>query len=134
MGSKAKAVWIRQLDAARQAQIAVVVEILGELDYLKAEATELDPSLVADCVIKNVDLNGVIRDLDEADEGDALPFVTTGDEARHVEAAEVEHIPLCPRCGGDMTVRVVKNGPRSGARFYGCLSYPACKGTAAIES
>ena len=128
MVPKAKQVWVRQLDAARQAQIAVVVEILGELGYLKSEATEIDPALVAECVVNNVDLNGVIRDLDEAHEpvdSESEGFETPADSAAR---------PCCPKCGDDMTVRTVKSGPRAGSQFYGCLSYPACKGTVSIES
>lgn len=129
MVPKAKQVWVRQLDAARQAQIAVVVEILGELEYLKPEATELDPSLVADCVIKNVDLNGVIRDLDEAHCDEPAPVI-----APNTSAEPKSDRPTCPKCGDDMTVRTVKNGPRAGSTFWGCLSYPACKGTVSTES
>jgi formate dehydrogenase maturation protein FdhE len=128
MVPKAKAVWIRQLDAARQAQIAVIVEILSELDYLKAEAAELEPNLVAECVIRNVDLDGVIRDLEEAHDS------SDDDSALAVDKVAVEDMPQCPKCGGELTVRVVKNGPRAGSRFLGCLSYPACMGTAPIPS
>jgi len=132
MNSKPKQVWIRQMDAARAAQIAVVVEILGELDYLRSEAVEIDPAIVADCVIKNVDLNGVIRDLEESHEEDVVPAKVKGD--RFVDRVSVEEQPTCPRCGGEMTVRVVKNGARAGSRFLGCTHYPDCKGTASIES
>ena len=130
--TKPKQVWIRQMDAARQAQIAVVVEILGELDYLKPEAAEIDPVMVAECVIRNVDLDGVIRDMEESHE-EALPEKKEGVYPT-VERTPIEELPCCPRCGGEMTVRVVKNGPRAGSRFAGCLNYPACKGTASIES
>ena len=138
MNPKPKQVWIRQMDAARQAQIAVVVEILGELDYLRPDACELDPSLVAECLIRNVDFDGVIRDLEEAHEPEAVA-ATAGNDADNgkqhpVEKVEIDSIPDCPRCGGEMAVRVVKNGPRAGSRFFGCLSYPACKGTASIEA
>lgn len=137
MVPKAKAVWVRQLDAARQAQIAVIVEILGELLYLKPEAAELDPNLVAECVIKNVDLDGVVRDLEEAHE--LIERVADLDASRaqapdRVESVPVEEMPACPKCGGELTVRVVKSGPRAGSRFLGCVSYPACKGTVSLES
>jgi hypothetical protein len=135
MVAKAKQVWIRQMDAARQAQIAVVVEILGELGYFRHEAAELDPALVAECIVRNVDFDGVIRDLDEAHESTTV--TGTADTGKggsdSVERIDVEKIPDCPRCGGEMTVRVVRNGPRAGARFFGCLAYPACRGTAQIE-
>lgn len=128
MVPKAKAVWIRQMDAARQAQIAVIVEILSELDYLKSEAVELEPNLIAECVIRNVDLDGVMRDLQEAHDS------SDDDSALAVERVAVEDMPQCPKCGGELTVRVVKNGPRAGSRFLGCVSYPACMGTVPIQS
>lgn len=136
MNSKPKQVWIRQMDAARQAQIAVIVEIMQELDYVRPEAQELDPSLVAECLIRNIDVQGAFRDLEEAHEAvQAATFSKSGSgEAKTTEEVEAEDFPTCPRCGGDMTVRVVKNGPRAGSSFYGCRSYPECKGTAPIEA
>jgi len=129
-------VWIRQLDAARQAQIAVIVEILGELDYLKPEAFELEPNLVAECVIKNVDLDGVVRDMAEAHDEQAIRATGTdnGSGSLAIDKVPVDEMPVCPKCGGEMAVRVVKNGPRAGSRFLGCTAYPACMGTAAIGS
>lgn len=35
-------------------------------------------------------------------------------------------IPPCPECGGTMAERVNR---KSGSGFYGCVRYPACKGT-----
>jgi four helix bundle suffix protein len=37
--------------------------------------------------------------------------------------------PACPTCGGVMTVRIARKGAHSGAQFWGCAKYPACKGT-----
>jgi restriction system protein len=39
----------------------------------------------------------------------------------------------CPRCGGDLIVRVARRGPRAGSRFWGCSGYPGCKHTEAYE-
>jgi DNA-directed RNA polymerase subunit RPC12/RpoP len=33
--------------------------------------------------------------------------------------------PVCPYCGGRMVLRTRK---KDGAKFYGCESYPACRG------
>lgn len=33
--------------------------------------------------------------------------------------------PVCPRCGGQMVLRTAK---RAGSRFWGCASYPKCRG------
>lgn len=136
MSVNAKQVWIRQLDAARQAQISVIVEILGELDYLKPEAFELDPNLVAECVIKNVDLDGVVRDMAEAHDEQAIRATHTdnGSGSLAIDRVPADEMPVCPKCGGEMAVRIVKNGPRAGSRFLGCSAYPACMGTAAIAS
>lgn len=136
MSTKPKQVWLRQMDAARQAQIAVVVEIMGELDYLRPEAAELDPSLVAECLIRNIDIQGAFRDLEEAHEAEqAAVFSKNGNGmVKSDKEEESEDFPTCPRCGGDMVVRVVRNGPRAGSSFFGCLAYPECKGTASIEA
>lgn len=37
--------------------------------------------------------------------------------------------PSCPRCGATMVKREAKRGPNSGGTFWGCSSYPACRGT-----
>ena len=36
---------------------------------------------------------------------------------------------VCPACGADMKKRVVKRGVNAGVEFWGCVQYPACKGT-----
>ena len=35
----------------------------------------------------------------------------------------------CPQCGGGMIKRTAKTGVNAGNQFWGCSSYPACKGT-----
>jgi restriction system protein len=37
--------------------------------------------------------------------------------------------PTCPRCGSPMVLRTAKRGASAGSSFYGCIKYPACKGT-----
>ena len=41
---------------------------------------------------------------------------------------EVDEVPPCPKCGGEMDVR---SGPFG--EFYGCIGYPDCKGTIQIK-
>ncbi|MFQ1883652.1 NERD domain-containing protein [Aeromonas veronii] len=36
--------------------------------------------------------------------------------------------PLCPRCGNTMVLRTAKRGDNRGNRFWGCSSYPTCRG------
>lgn len=40
--------------------------------------------------------------------------------------------PACPRCGGLMALRTAKSGKNVGSQFWGCASYPDCKGTAEV--
>ena len=36
--------------------------------------------------------------------------------------------PSCPKCGSKMTLRVAKNGANAGSKFWGCSTYPTCRG------
>jgi len=40
--------------------------------------------------------------------------------------------PKCPSCGGEMVRRKAKSGQNAGNEFWGCSSYPRCKGIMAI--
>lgn len=42
--------------------------------------------------------------------------------------------PACPRCGRPMALRTVRNGPRTGAQFWGCRGYPECLGTRQLRA
>jgi ATP-dependent DNA helicase RecQ len=37
--------------------------------------------------------------------------------------------PQCPNCGSEMVLRTARRGPNAGNEFWGCSSYPKCKGT-----
>jgi restriction system protein len=43
-----------------------------------------------------------------------------------------DSIPECPDCGSTMVLRTAKSGKTSGQQFWGCSSYPECKGTAEV--
>ena len=38
---------------------------------------------------------------------------------------------VCPLCSSAMVRRVAKRGPNAGEQFYGCSTYPVCRGTRA---
>jgi len=46
-------------------------------------------------------------------------------------ASPIEVSPKCPQCDGGMAKRTAKKGRGAGSQFWGCLSYPKCKGTRA---
>jgi restriction system protein len=38
--------------------------------------------------------------------------------------------PSCPRCGASMVLRTARQGANAGGQFWGCSTYPKCRGTA----
>lgn len=40
--------------------------------------------------------------------------------------------PQCPRCGADTVLRMAKSGPHAGQQFWGCSTYPKCRGSVSI--
>ena len=40
-----------------------------------------------------------------------------------------QSIPLCPNCGSSMVKRTAKKGVNVGNQFWGCSTFPKCKGT-----
>ena len=56
----------------------------------------------------------------------------------HIEQTEsiispASTIPNCPKCGSQMVIRTAKRGQNAGNHFWGCTTYPKCKGTVNIE-
>lgn len=41
--------------------------------------------------------------------------------------------PACPICGSRMTKRTAKKGANAGKQFWGCITFPKCRGTVSIE-
>jgi len=55
-----------------------------------------------------------------------------GQDGAAAEAAT--RLPACPLCGGLMALRTARKGARAGSQFWGCASYPECKGTRPLDS
>lgn len=46
---------------------------------------------------------------------------------------ERDHLtPVCPSCGAIMVFRRARRGPNAGSSFWGCPSFPRCKGTRSL--
>lgn len=41
--------------------------------------------------------------------------------------------PACPKCGSAMVRRTARQGAKAGAAFWGCSTFPKCRGVRAIE-
>jgi restriction system protein len=42
--------------------------------------------------------------------------------------------PMCPACGATMVRRTARQGSHAGQDFWGCSTYPACRGTVSIAN
>jgi len=49
----------------------------------------------------------------------------------HVRSLQQRHNSNtnCPTCGASLKLKVAKNGPRAGKKFFGCENYPQCRFT-----
>jgi restriction system protein len=47
------------------------------------------------------------------------------------DSASASPTPVCPKCGSGMTKRVARQGANAGKAFWGCVTYPVCRGTRA---
>jgi len=48
-------------------------------------------------------------------------------------ATKTDSVPMCPVCGKMMVLRVYRNGPGAGKKYYGCMDSPKCGGIVAID-
>lgn len=42
-------------------------------------------------------------------------------------------IPACPKCGAGMARRIARQGSNAGNEFWGCVTYPKCKGVLSLQ-
>jgi len=49
------------------------------------------------------------------------------------EAPSAQSTPQCPKCGAGMVQRVARQGALAGKSFWGCQSFPQCRGTRALS-
>jgi len=57
-------------------------------------------------------------------------FKTNREHVKHVKeiVEKKENSQLCPKCGNQMVLREVKKGQNIGNKFWGCSSFPKCRG------
>ncbi len=62
----------------------------------------------------------------------AAPAETVRAENSAQRSANSDAAPICPRCGGKLVLRTVKQGENAGKQFYGCSNYPKCRFTKSL--
>jgi len=48
-------------------------------------------------------------------------------------STETDSVPMCPVCGRMMVLRIHRNGPNAGRKYYGCMDSPRCNGAVEIR-
>jgi hypothetical protein len=48
-------------------------------------------------------------------------------------SSEADSVPMCPVCGRLMVLRIHRDGPNAGQKFYGCMDSPKCNGVVALR-
>jgi hypothetical protein len=48
-------------------------------------------------------------------------------------ASASDSVPNCPVCGKMMVLRIHRDGPRAGKKYYGCMDSPRCAGVIALD-
>ena len=72
-----------------------------------------------------------------------IEFVTEAELAQMLDSTDAKSDPavfdllqdtrkFCPRCEREMVIRIARNGPLPGSKFWGCSGYPECKFTMPI--
>jgi restriction system protein len=62
-------------------------------------------------------------------DGEGLLKMITGVQKKQMPVKSESKDILCPSCGNSMVIRTAKKGNHAGDKFWGCSSFPKCKGT-----
>lgn len=95
----------------------------GYIQFIKSK-TEL---LLSEAQVSSV--------LERINSGRLTPSIKTNiKHVKHVKEiiSEKENSKACPKCGGTMVLRETKKGANQGKQFYGCSSFPKCRGVLAF--
>jgi restriction system protein len=50
-------------------------------------------------------------------------------QGTHIIPSKKSNGIACPLCGAEMVLRTAKKGPKIGAKFWGCSTFPKCRAT-----
>ncbi len=58
----------------------------------------------------------------------ATPVVPPKSEPHRSAGSTIDALPACPKCGSPMVQRIARSGTNAGKTFWGCSTFPACRG------
>ena len=60
--------------------------------------------------------------------------VTKARDAKRIHPdLSADSVPMCPACGKMMVLRIHRDGPKAGRKYYGCMDSPHCAGVVALD-
>lgn len=62
-----------------------------------------------------------------------IAVTKTKGAARPHGNSQEDSVPLCPICGKMMVLRIQRDGPSAGRKYYGCMDSPRCPGVVEID-
>jgi len=62
-----------------------------------------------------------------------LAIMKVKDSAPRRATLEADSTPMCPVCGRMMVLRIHRDGPKAGKKYYGCMDSPKCNGVVKID-
>ena len=62
-----------------------------------------------------------------------LAVMKAKENKRPHDNAEADSVPMCPICGKMMVLRIHRDGPKAGTKYYGCMDSPRCAGIVPID-
>lgn len=105
-----------------------------ELDYPKqTDHRPVDSFLEGLCTTAGLPLVHVTVSQPYDLDGLWASFRTAMKSSQETTPLKTDYSPICPRCGITMVLRFDKDGPLNGQKYYGCLNFPACQETVAVE-
>lgn len=75
----------------------------------------------------------------DPDDGSLVSAASTGPTQQPpntpiAEEPQSPAVPTCPRCGEQMVLRKARSGSHAGQEFWGCITFPKCRGVAKINT
>ncbi|NOQ34496.1 MAG: nuclease [Methylococcaceae bacterium] len=95
----------------------------GYIRFIKSKTQE---------VLSDIQVTSIIRQIE--DDRLTPSFKTNREHVKHVKeiVSEKKNNHACPQCGSSMVIREAKKGVNKGHKFWGCSTFPQCKGTVNI--
>lgn len=127
------------------------------VDFLLCDPKTLKPAIAVELVkpIAKADARPYDQFMDELFLGEGIPLVhvplaesydvndvvnlfiiavsKAKNAKRHVSAGVSDSVPMCPICGKMMVLRIYREGPKAGKKYYGCMDSPRCAGIVAVD-